>query len=57
MHFLCTPPGWSPLTATAEQLQEYGYPQRPDAGHDQAWLQAMKAAGPPYTCPVAVSSN
>src|SRR5471030_1367870 len=28
MHFLCTPPGWSPLTATAEQLQEYGYPPR-----------------------------
>jgi hypothetical protein len=57
MHFLCTPPGWSPLTATPEQLQEYGYPPRPDAAHDQGWLQAMKAAGPPYTCPVAASSN
>jgi hypothetical protein len=57
MHFLCTPPGWSPLTATAAQLQEYGYPPRPDAAHDQGWLQAMKAAGPPHTCPVAASSN
>jgi hypothetical protein len=57
MHFLCTPPGWSPLTATAQELQEYGYPPRPDAAHDQGWLQAMKAAGPPYTCPVAASSN
>ena len=57
MHFLCTPPGWSPLTATAEELQKYGYPPRPDAAHDQGWLQAMKAAGPPYTCPVAASSN
>ena len=57
MHFLCTPPGWSPLTATAEELQKYGYPLRPSAGHDQAWVQAMKAAGPPYTCPVAASSN
>jgi hypothetical protein len=57
MHFLCTPPGWSPLTATAEQLQEYGYPPRPDAAHDQGWLQAIKAAGPPYTCLVAASSN
>jgi hypothetical protein len=57
MHFPCTPPGWSPLTATPEQLQEYGYPPRPDAAHDQVWLQAMKAAGPPYTCPVAASSN
>jgi hypothetical protein len=56
-HFLCTPPGWSPLTATAQELQEYGYPPRPDAAHDQGWLQAMKAAGPPYTCPVAASSN
>ncbi|HEY5457195.1 MAG TPA: hypothetical protein VIJ96_17175 [Acidothermaceae bacterium] len=57
MHFLCAPPGWSPLTATAQELQEYGYPPRPSAGHDQGWLQAMKAAGPPYTCPVAASSN
>jgi hypothetical protein len=57
MHFLCTPPGWSPLTATPEELQEYGYPPRPDAAHDQAWVQAMTAAGPPYTCPVAASSN
>jgi hypothetical protein len=56
-HFLCTPPGWSPLTATAEQLQEYGYPPRPDASHDQGWLQAIKAAGPPYTCPVEASSG
>jgi hypothetical protein len=57
MHFLCTPPGWSPLTATPEELQKYGYPPRPDAAHDQGWLQAIKAAGPPYTCPVAASSN
>jgi hypothetical protein len=57
MHFLCTPPGWSPLTATPEELQEYGYPPRPGAGHDQAWVQAMKAAGTPNTCPVAASSN
>jgi hypothetical protein len=56
-HFLCTPPGWSPLTATAEELQKYGYPPRPSAGHDQGWVQAMKAAGTPYTCPVAASSN
>ncbi len=45
MHFLCTPPGWSPLTATPEELEKYGYPPRPSAGHDQAWVQAMKAAG------------
>jgi hypothetical protein len=57
IHFLCAPPGWSPLTGTAQELQEYGYPPRPDAAHDQAWLQAMKAAGPPHTCPVAASSN
>lgn len=57
MHFLCTPHGWSPLTATADQLQQYGYPPRPDAGHDQGWVDAMKAAGPQYTCPVAVSSS
>ena len=57
MHFLCTPPGWSPLTATPEELEKYGYPPRPSAGHDQGWVQAMKAAGPPYTCPVAASSN
>jgi hypothetical protein len=56
-HFLCTPPGWSPLTATPEELQKYGYPPRPSAGQDQAWVQAMKAAGPSYTCPVAASSN
>jgi len=56
-HFLCTPPGWSPLTATPEELQKYGYPPRPSAGQDQGWLQAMTAAGPPYTCPVAASSN
>ena len=56
-HFLCTPPGWSPLTATPEELQKYGYPPRPSAGHDQGWVQAMKAAGPPYTCPVAASSG
>ena len=57
MHFLCTPPGWSPLTATPEELQKYGYPLRPSAGYDQAWVQAMKSAGTPYTCPVAASSN
>jgi hypothetical protein len=57
IHFLCTPPGWSPLTATADELQKYGYPPRPSAGHDQAWVQAMKAAGTPDTCPVAASSN
>jgi hypothetical protein len=56
-HFLCTPPGWSPLTATPEELQKYGYPPRPSAGYDQGWVQAMKAAGTPYTCPVAASSN
>lgn len=56
-HFLCTPPDWSPLTATPEELQKYGYPPRPDAAHDQGWVQAMKAAGTPYTCPVAASSN
>jgi len=57
MHFLCTPPGWSPLTATSEELQQYGYPPRPSAGQDQAWLQAIEAAGRPYTCPVAASSG
>jgi hypothetical protein len=57
MHFLCTPPGWSPLTATAQELQEYGYPPRPDAAHNQGWLQAIKAAGPPYTCPSAAASS
>jgi hypothetical protein len=56
-HFLCTPPGWSPLTATAQELQEYGYPPRPGPGHERAWVQAMKAEGTPYTCPVAASSN
>jgi hypothetical protein len=57
IHFLCAPPGWSPLTATPDELQKYGYPPRPDAAHDQAWLQAMKAAGPPYTCPSAAASS
>lgn len=51
IQFPCPPPGWSPLTATADELQKYGYPLRPDAAHDQGWVDAMKAAGPPHTCP------
>jgi hypothetical protein len=41
------PPGFDPTTATATQLQEYGFPPRPagdsTSGAQQAWLQAMAA--------------
>ena len=38
------PSGFSPLTATPSQLQEYGFPPRPSGGTAlQSWLQAMQA--------------
>ncbi len=57
VHFACPPPGWSPLTATAQELQEYGFPPRPTGapGADKAWLDAMSHVKLP-TCPQASAS-
>lgn len=56
VHFACPPSGWSPLTATAQELQEYGFPPRPSGapGADKAWLDAMSHAKLP-TCPPSPS--
>ena len=47
------PPGFNPVTGTAAQLQEYGFPPRPpvnNAGALAAWSSAMekvKSVSPP----------
>jgi hypothetical protein len=57
VHFACPPPGWSPLTATATELQEYGFPPRPTGapGVDKGWVDAMSHVTF-RTCPVSASS-
>ena len=38
------PPGFSPLTASSEQLATYGFPAKPTTGSDlQLWVKAMTA--------------
>jgi hypothetical protein len=62
IHFACPPPGWSPLTATPEELQKYGFPPRPTGspGIDKAWVDAMSHVTiptcPPSTAPSPASS-
>jgi len=62
VHFACPPPGWSPLTATPQELQKYGFPPRPTGspGVDRAWVDAMSHVKVPTclssTAPLPTSS-
>ncbi len=58
VHFACPPPGWSPLTATPEELQKYGFPPRPTGspGIDKAWVDAMSHVTIP-TCPPSTAPS
>jgi hypothetical protein len=51
------PPGFDPVTASVDQLQEYGYPRRPDPNDVKAYANWLRAVSTTRITPDLVVTN